>query len=89
LGSPLGGFGNLPRNPCRADMQKRVDFAVSKTTRFNERYGLEFRAEFFNLFNFTNFAVPVNDLQETSSIATIENTVGGPRILQFGVRFTF
>jgi hypothetical protein len=89
LASPLGGFGNLPRNPCRADMQKRVDFAVSKRTTFNERYSLEFRAEFFNLFNFTNFAAPINDLQEGSSLATIENTVGGPRVVQFGVRFTF
>jgi hypothetical protein len=89
LASPLGGFGNLPRNPCRGDMQKRLDFAVSKTTSITEGTRLEFRAEFFNIFNFTNFALPVSDLQEASNVARIENTIGGARVIQFGLRFTF
>ncbi len=50
---------------------------------------MEFRAEFFNLFNFTNFARPVNDLQEGDNLAKIENTIGGPRTVQLGLRFIF
>jgi hypothetical protein len=86
---PVNGFGNLGRNTCRGDVQKRVDFAISKTTRISESTRLEFRAEFFNIFNLVNFALPVNDLQDSSNIAQIENTVGGPRVIQFGLRFSF
>jgi hypothetical protein len=88
LSSPLGGIGNLPRNPCRASIQKRMDFAVSKRFRFTERAALEFRTEFFNLFNFTNFAAPISDLQD-GAVGTIENTVGGPRVIQMGLRMNF
>ncbi|MGH9648859.1 MAG: hypothetical protein ACRD3I_00110, partial [Terriglobales bacterium] len=88
LGSPLGGFGNLSRNPCRANAQKRMDFAVSKSTQLTESSRLELRAEFFNLFNLTNFAQPVNDLVD-SDIGRITNTIGGPRIIQFGLRVVF
>lgn len=88
LASPLGGFGNLPRNFLRGDTQKRFDVAISKTTRLTERYRVEFRTEFFNLFNSVNFALPVNDLQD-GSVGDIENTVGGPRVIQFGLRFVF
>ncbi len=89
LGSPLGGFGNLPRNPCRANSQKRFDFAVTKSTQITENSRLELRAEFFNLFNTVNFAPPANDLQDGSEVGTITNTIGGPRIIQFGARFVF
>jgi hypothetical protein len=89
LGSPLGGFGNLSRNPCRANSQKRFDFAVSKTTKVTENSSLELRAEFFNLFNTTNFAAPDNDLQDGSDVGIISSTIGGPRIIQFGLRFKF
>lgn len=88
LVSPLGGFGNLGRNVLRADMQKRVDMAISKTTRLGEKFKIEFRTEFFNLFNNVNFALPVNDLQD-GSVGNIENTVGGPRVIQFGLRIVF
>lgn len=86
--SPLGYNGNLGRNVFRADGQKRFDMAISKTTRITERYRIEFRTEFFNLFNNVNFALPVNDLQD-SSAGEIENTIGGPRVIQFGLRFVF
>jgi len=88
LVSPVGGFGDLGRNILRGGTQKRFDMAISKTTRITERYRVEFRTEFFNLFNNVNFALPVNDLQD-SSVGNIENTVGGPRVIQFGFRFVF
>ncbi|MGH9531662.1 MAG: hypothetical protein ACRD2Q_04665, partial [Terriglobales bacterium] len=101
LASPLGGFGNLPRNPCRANSQKRMDFAISKSTQLTESSRLELRAEFFNLFNVTNFAPPTSDLQDSTfdfanqnqvlsgDFGAITNTIGGPRIIQFGLRLVF
>jgi hypothetical protein len=88
LTSPLGFSGNLGRNVFRADHQKRFDLAVSKTTEITERFKVQFRTEFFNLFNNVNFALPVNDLQD-SSVGNIENTIGGPRVIQFGLRLVF
>jgi hypothetical protein len=90
LASPLGNFGNLPRNPCRANSQKRFDFAVSKSTRLSESSRLELRAEFFNLFNTVNFAAPDNDLVDLSGdFGKITRAIGGPRIIQFGARIVF
>ena len=89
LVSPFGGFGNLGRNVLRADSQKRFDVSVSKTTNFSERLGLQFRWEIFNVFNNVNFAVPANDLQDTTDFGKVLNTVGGPRVMQFGLRFLF
>lgn len=88
LTSPLGFSGNLGRNVFRGDRQKRFDMAISKTTDITERFKVQFRAEFFNLFNNVNFALPVNDLQD-SSVGNIENTIGGPRVIQFGLRVAF
>lgn len=57
---PGGRFGNVGRNIlCGPDL-KNFDFSLSKDTKLGERIGLEFRAEFFNLFNHANFDVPVN-----------------------------
>ena len=55
-------FGNEPRVDPRLRAQgiNNFDFAIFKRTRFaaNERFGLEFRTEFFNIFNRTQFAPP-------------------------------
>jgi hypothetical protein len=88
LASPLGGFGNLGRNTLRGGTQKRFDFALSKTTEITERVKIQLRWEIFNMFNNVNFALPVNDLQD-SSVGDIENTIGGPRVMQFGLKLVF
>jgi hypothetical protein len=88
LASPGGGFGNLGRNVLRGPRQLRFDLALSKETRLSERFGLELRAESFNLFNNVNFALPSGDLSD-SEFNTITNTVGGPRTMQFGLRLRF
>lgn len=51
----LGQFGNLKRGFVRQPGLKNVDFSVAKNWKFKERYGIQFRAEMFNLFNHTNF----------------------------------
>jgi hypothetical protein len=55
-----GKFGNAGRNILCGPGLKNFDFSLSKDTKLAERLGLEFRAEFFNLFNHPNFDVPVN-----------------------------
>ncbi len=89
LGSPLGGFGSLGRNTLRNLYQKRFDFGVSKDTQLTERFRLEFRWDVFNAFNQVNFATPGNDLQDSSDLGQILNTIGGPRVMQFGLKLKF
>ncbi|MDQ3755086.1 MAG: TonB-dependent receptor [Acidobacteriota bacterium] len=89
LCSPLGEFGNLGRNVLRGPSQKRFDLSLSKTTRITENTSIELRADAFNLFNNVNFANPNSDLSETNDIGTITNTIGGPRVIQFGAKFKF
>jgi hypothetical protein len=56
--NPQGSFGDLGRNAIYGPHFWNVDFAVSKDTRIFERVNLQLRAEFFNLFNHPNFALP-------------------------------
>ena len=46
-----GTFGTMGRNIFRDSAFKNVDFSVFKDFKFKERFGAEFRAEFFNVFN--------------------------------------
>jgi len=49
---------------------------------------LEFRTELFNVFNSTNFANPVNVLT-SSNFGQIVKTTTGPRVIQFGMKYSF
>ena len=89
LCSPLGQYGNLPRNSLRGPSQQRFDVGLSKTTVITERVGLEFRWDVFNVFNNVNFANPNNDLQDQTDFGRITNTIGGPRVMQFGMKLKF
>lgn len=53
-----GTFGTMGRNTFRDFGFRNVDFSAMKNFRFGERVGMQFRAEFFNLFNHPNFANP-------------------------------
>jgi hypothetical protein len=68
-----------------------VDFAIAKTTPLvGERMKLEFRAEFFNLFNGAQFDNPTSaGLNPNSSLFGEITTTAEPRIIQFGLRLTF
>jgi len=54
----LGTFGTMGRNIFRDFGFRNVDFSTMKNFRFTERLNMQFRAEFFNLFNHPNFANP-------------------------------
>jgi hypothetical protein len=50
--------------------------------------GLNFRAEFFNLFNHTQFGLPNSD-SSAGGFGAIGSTVNNPRLIQFGLKLTF
>ncbi|HZM85355.1 MAG TPA: hypothetical protein VFF31_02265, partial [Blastocatellia bacterium] len=50
------------RNAFRAPGVATVDMSVNKFFRFTEKHKIEFRTEFFNLFNRANFGIPVHQL---------------------------
>jgi hypothetical protein len=58
LPPPLGQFGNMNRNMFPDTGFRNFDFSVAKNFHFAETMRLQFRAEFFNLFNHPNFANP-------------------------------
>ena len=89
LCSPQGGFGNLGRNVLRGFRQKRFDLSFSKDTPLTEGTSLQLRWDVFNVFNNVNFANPGNDLADPDNLGRILNTIGGPRVMQFGARFMF
>ena len=75
------------------------DFSAIKNTHFTERVNLQFRAEFFNILNHPNFAIPSNvesapnfgAAYKTPDVA--QNNVGlgsgGPRLIQLALKLIF
>ena len=92
-GPNQGFFGTLGRNTFRGPGFKNFDIALIKDTPFGSRGGaelgtLEFRAEFFNIFNFVNFALPSNVLRG-SGFGYISKTAGTSRQIQFSLKLIF
>ncbi len=84
------GFGNLGRNELRGLWQRRVDLSIARAFRFGARADVELRWDIFNLFDTVNYALPENVIGEPGTdFGKITNTVGGPRVMQFGARFRF
>ncbi|MBI4469891.1 MAG: TonB-dependent receptor [Acidobacteria bacterium] len=91
LSPPPGQFGNLGRNTLRGPGFMNFDFALLKNTRLTESCNLQFRAEFFNLFNHANFGVPTNVSLTTppSVFGFSTTTANNPREIQFGLKLLF
>jgi len=83
-------FGNEPRVDASIRQQgvNNFDFAVFKRTNITERVGIEFRTEFFNLFNHPQFGPP-NGTQTSATFGQVTNTVNLPRLIQFGLKLAF
>src|SRR5262249_26960399 len=82
-----GTFGNTGRNVLRGPKFFNRDLGLLKTTRITERVAVQFRAEFFNVFNNVNFQLP-NGRLTSDAYGTISSAYD-PRILQFALKFTF
>jgi hypothetical protein len=80
-------FGNLGRNAFRATGFEQWDFAADKYFKIHEEIRLQFRAEFFNFLNHTNFGIP--DLRTTdSNFGQIRSTYPA-RQIQFALKLLF
>jgi hypothetical protein len=92
-GPNQGRFGTLGRSTFRGPGFYNLDAALIKDTTFGSRAGsepttLEFRAEFFNVFNLVNFGLPVNILRG-SGFGVINHTAGTSRQIQFSLKLIY
>jgi hypothetical protein len=92
-GPSHGYFGTLGRNTFRGPAYRNFDIALIKDTPFGSRGAgelgtLEFRAEFFNIFNFVNFGLPSNVVRG-SGFGYISKTAGTSRQIQFSLKLIF
>ena len=93
---PVGTFGNTGRNSLRGPNFFNTDVALLKDTKLTEQFRLQFRAEFFNIFNHENFGPPnVNVFSASGAIngsaghITGSNQGATPRQIQFGLKLNF
>jgi hypothetical protein len=90
-----GTYGTLGRNTLIGPGRINFDFSMHKSFAITEGSNLQFRAEFFNIFNRNNLGLPENQgfsgLEYEPSAGTIlpGETVTRPREIQFGLKFVF
>jgi hypothetical protein len=82
-----GQLGTLGKGAVRGVPITNIDFSMAKNWRFKERYGFQFRAEFFNVFNHANFVGYDLDIRNTT-FGTLNSTQAS-REIQLGIKFTF
>ena len=85
---PIGQLGNASRVPVVGPDFVNTDFSVIKTFPLPREMGLNFRAEFFNLWNHAQFGLPVNDVSSVA-FGAVNSTVNNPRLVQFALKLTF
>ena len=85
----IGTFGNTGKNILRGPRFFNTDFGMLKNTRITERAALQFRAEFFNLFNNVNFNQPDNYVSDGPGVFGGIFSAKDPRILQFALKLLF
>lgn len=100
--TPAGEFGTAPRNLVRGPGTWQIDLGAGKAFSLPERGRLEFRSEFYNLFNHPQLGQPQSTFSasNTNGFGSIINTVntvspqtpvgsGTPREMQFALRLVF
>jgi hypothetical protein len=92
-GPNQGRFGTLGRNTFRGPLVRTWDMALIKDTPFGRRGNgelltLQFRAEFFNVFNNVNFSVPANIVRGTG-FGYISRTATPSRQIQFSLKLMY
>ena len=100
--TPAGEFGTAPRDLIRGPGTWQIDLGATKTFSLPERGRLEFRSEFYNIFNHPQLGQPQSTFNpsNTNGFGSIINTVntvspqtpvgsGTPREMQFALRLEF
>jgi hypothetical protein len=95
--APRGELGTAPRAPIYGPRFVNTDFSVIKDfpLSFREGMGLQFRAEFFNLFNHPQFYLQggsgtgEQDINSPATFGVVTGTVNNPRLVQFALKLKF
>jgi hypothetical protein len=90
-------LGNVGRNSLRGPGLNDFDFSVFKNHKVKESLTVQFRAEFFNLFNWTNFVAGTQRIftgkkpivPNQTGLALLQQTAVDEREIQFGLKFIF
>jgi Carboxypeptidase regulatory-like domain len=100
-----GTFGDTPRDVARGPGAWQMDLGIGKHIPVTERVALDFRSEFFNIFNHPQYGLPQSDISPYLAgeqgvfgniISTVNTTTpvspvgtGTPREIQFSLRVAF
>jgi Carboxypeptidase regulatory-like domain/TonB dependent receptor len=88
----VGSFGGAARNSFRGPGFFDTDLAVIKNIHAGERYTVQFRAEFLNVFNYVNLGNPNGCVDcdiSTAAVITTLATGASQRQIEFALRFRF
>jgi hypothetical protein len=86
--APAGELGDAVRVAVSGPDFVNSDFSAIKQFTLPRELGLNFRAEFFNLFNHPQFGMPINDINQ-AEFGAVNSTVNNPRLVQLALRLTF
>ncbi len=85
--SPVQQFGTAGRNIVQGPGYANWDFSTFKNFRIAASKEFQFRAEFFNILNHTNFRLPDNDISSPSFNQIL--AAQSPRLIQLALKFNF
>jgi len=85
---PNLGIGTLGRNTLTGPGLNNLDLSVSKKQRLGSDAQMQFRAEFFNILDHTNFGLP-NSVFTGPAFGAITSTSSPERQIQFGIKLGF
>jgi outer membrane receptor protein involved in Fe transport len=83
----LGTFGNTPHALCCGPALSNTDLVIAKRTPITERLNTEFRAEFYNAWNHTQFTNPDGNFTDSTFGQVLK--ARDPRVMQFALKFLF
>jgi hypothetical protein len=86
--APAGELGDAARVPITGPDFVNSDFSVIKQLPLPREMGLNFRAEFFNLFNHPQYGLPISDINQPG-FGAVNSTVNNPRLVQLALKLTF
>ncbi|HEY7545086.1 MAG TPA: carboxypeptidase-like regulatory domain-containing protein, partial [Blastocatellia bacterium] len=84
-------FGDVGRNTLTGPRLATVDFALIKTTKITEKVSLQFRAEYYNLFNHPNRTNPNSIVENAGGFGFLDagETDSVPRRVRFALKLIF
>jgi hypothetical protein len=84
------GYGNAGTGVVLGPGQFNWDMALFKNTKIWEHGTLQFRAEFYNIWNHAQFNPPAGiDVNTQATFGKITSTSNTPRVIQFGLKYMF